>query len=189
MKNTESGRDLLPEIHKQNITLKIALIGMMTATVEVGKLVLAGIPNVEVVTLLLAVYGYVFGISGVLCSLVFVAIEPLIWGVGTWVITYFLYWPLVSIVFCLLGKRHVKNRWIITGVALLLVLWFGVLSSLVDVGLFTGYFDRFFYRFGILYARGIVFYLLELVTNAVLFPLCFPFLSDLLGKIKTRLFP
>ena len=156
----------------------------MAATVECAKLALAAIPNVELVTLLLALYGYIFGWLGVLASLVFVIIEPLVWGVGTWIISYALYWPLVALVFMLLSKRGVKNRFVLAGIAVLLTVWFGVLTSLVDVGLFSGYFDNFFYRFGIYYLRGVVFYLLQIVSNAALFAFAFPYLSKKLSRYK-----
>ena len=162
----------------------IALVGIMAATVECGKLALAVIPNVEVVTLLLALYGYVFGLLGVVASLVFVSIEPLIYGFGTWVVSYYLYWPLVAFVFMLLAKMRVENRFILTGVAVLLTVWFGVLTSFVDLGLLSGFFENFWYRFGIYYARGIVFYTVQIICNAVLFPLLFRFLAAKLGKIK-----
>ena len=77
----------------------IALVGVTAATVECGKLVLSALPNIEVVTLLLALYGYVFGWYGVLSALVFVSIEPLIYGFGTWLPAYLIYWPLVALVF------------------------------------------------------------------------------------------
>ena len=63
----------------------VALIGIMAATIECGKLVLSFLPNVEVVTLLCAIYGYVFGWLGVVATLVFVCVEPLIWGLGSWI--------------------------------------------------------------------------------------------------------
>ncbi len=156
----------------------------MAATVECGKLALAAIPNVEVVTLLLALYGYVFGWLGVLAALVFVWIEPLIYGFGTWVVSYFLYWPLVAFVFMLLGKARVKNRVLLSAAAVLLTVFFGVFTSLVDVGLLSGSFDNFLYRFGIYYLRGIVFYAVQIACNLVLFLLVFPFLSKKLKLIK-----
>ena len=166
----------------------IALVGITAATVECGKLALSALPNVEIVTLLLALYGYVFGWYGVLSAVVFVSIEPLVYGFGTWLPAYFIHWPLVAIVFMLLGKIKLKNRWIITAVALALTFLFGVLTSLIDVGLLTGNFDRFFYRFGVMYARGIVFYAIQIACNAVLFPLCFNFLADKLFVIRKQFF-
>ena len=163
-----------------------ALVGIMAATIECAKLALASLPNVEVVTFLIALFSYTFGWVGVVATVIFVVIEPIIWGVGSWIITYIIYWPLVGVVFMLLGKVGLKNRWALTGIALGLTFFFGVLSSLVDVGLFSGYFDNFFYRFGIYYSRGIVFYAIQLACNAVLFLTLFNFTSSKLSIIKTR---
>lgn len=168
---------------KIGIARAICLVGLMAASIECGKLVLAAIPNVEVVTLLCAIYGYTFGPLGVIASVIFVCIEPMIYGFGTWVITYAIYWPLVSLVFMLLGRIRVRNRVVITAVALTLTLFFGVLSSFVDVGLFSGRFDRLFTRFAIYYARGVLFYAVQLATNAVIFPLLFRPLTEKLRSI------
>ena len=170
--------------HSWRSVRHVALVGMMAATLEVAKLILALLPNIEVVTLLCGLYGYVFGGWGVLATFVFVSIEPLIWGFGTWLISYYLYWPFVALIFMLLGKAGIKNRVLLTVTALALTLWFGVLSSLVDIGLFSGSYDRFFYRFSIYYARGIFFYVAQLVSNAVVFPLLFRPLAELLRRWK-----
>ena len=162
----------------------VALVGIMAATMECGKLALSFLPNIEVVTLLHALYGYVFGTLGIVASLVFVCIEPLIYGFGTWVPAYFLYWPMVAAVFMLLSRLKVKNRWLLTGVAVLLTVWFGVLTSLVEIGLFSGFFDDFFSRFSIYYLRGVPFYMAQIATNAVLFPLLFTFVSERLCRLK-----
>ena len=169
---------------RKSAAKSIALVGIMAATVECGKLVLAPIPNVEVVTILLALYGYVFGYLGVISAFVFVSIEPLIYGFGTWVVSYYLYWPLVAVTFSVLARLKVKNRFVITGVAILLTFFFGVLSSLVDVGLLSGNFDKFWYRFGVYYAREAVFYVVQMLCNAALFVFLFKFLSEKLSKIK-----
>lgn len=166
----------------------IAFVGISAATVECAKLALAALPNVEVVTLLLALYGYVFGLWGVLSAVVFVSIEPLIYGFGTWVASYVIYWPLVALVFALLGRFCVRGRIKITAVAVLLTVFFGVLSSLIDVGLLSGFFDNFLYRFGIYYARGIIFYAIQIACNAVLFFFLFDFLRDKLLRIKRSFF-
>ncbi len=162
----------------------IALVGIMAATVECAKLALAFLPNVEVVTLLLALYGYVFGFLGFAAAIVFVCIEPLIYGFNTWVVSYYLYWPFVSLVFMFLARLRVKNRWILTLAAVILTAWFGVLTTLVDIGLLSGFFDNFAYRFAVYYARGVVFYAVQIVCNAVLFPLLFHFLKNKLEKVK-----
>ena len=162
----------------------IALVGIMAATLDCGKLALSFLPNIEVVTLLLALYGYTFGIYGVASALVFVSIEPIIYGFGTWVVSYYVYWPLVAIVFMILSRVKVKNRFVLAGVAVLLTVWFGVLTTLIDIGLFSGFFDNFWYRFGVYYMRGIPFYVAQTVSNAVLFPLLFNYIARKLELLK-----
>lgn len=164
-----------------------ALVGICAATLECVKLALTFIPNFEAVTLFTALYGYVFGWFGVISTIIFVFAEMLIYGINTWVVLYFIYWPLVAVVFMLLAKMRVKNRWLLSAVAVLMTVFFGILSALIEVGLFSGSLDNFFYRFAVYYARGIVFYIVQIVGNAVLFPLLFNYLADKLVKIKPRM--
>ncbi|MDE6372594.1 MAG: hypothetical protein K2L61_03510 [Clostridia bacterium] len=150
----------------------------MAATLEGGKFALSFIPNVEIVTLLCAVYGYVFGFYGIIATYIFVGIETLIWGANTWVVTYLIHWDCVSFVFMLLGKFRIQSRLIATATAVMLTVAFGVLSSLVDTGLLTGFFDNFWKRFAIIYTRGIVFYITQIVCNLLLFLIVFtPFVK------------
>ena len=172
---------------RTSLARRIALVGIMAATIECGKLALSFLPNVEVVTILTALYGYTFGYLGIIASVVFVCIEPLIYGFNLWVVSYFLYWPFVAFVFMLLARARIRSRWIATLAAVILTAWFGVLTSLVEVGLLSGFFENFFYRFGIYYMRGIVFYAVQITTNAVLFPLLFRFLADKLLHIKGQM--
>lgn len=163
--------------------LQAAYIAVCAATLTAGKAALAAIPNVEVVSLLLGVYGYVFNLAGVLSSLVFCAVEVLIWGAGSWVVLYFIYWPLFTLLFALLGKAKIKSRLIPLLCALTMTAFFGVLSSLIDTGLFTGFHENFWSRFAVLYVRGGAFYLTQIICNAVAFTLLFPPLCSLLRRI------
>lgn len=172
----------------KNAVRYTALVGMMAATVECAKLALAAIPNVEAVSLLIALYSYVFGWAGVLAAVVFVCIEPLVWGFGTWLVSYLIYWPILAVLFLFLGKVKIKNRFVITGMITLSTFLFGILTSLVDIGLFSGSFDRFFYRFGIYYARGFVFYVVHITSNLIIFLLLFPILVKVLKDIKVKIF-
>ena len=159
---------------------QIALTALASATIEAVKFALNAVPNVEGVTLLSAVYGYCLGAGGVVAALVFCGIETAIFGVGPWVISYFIHWPAVALVFMLLARLKVKNRWIITLVAAVMTTLFGVQTSLVDTGLFSGFFDRFWYRFSIIYVRGAVFYIVQIICNLVVFPLLFAPLTKVL---------
>ena len=165
-----------------------ALVGMMAATVEAAKLALAAIPNVEAVSLLLALYSFVFGWAGVMAAVVFVCIEPLVWGMGTWFISYLIYWPALSLVFFILGRLRMGGRILPTAVITVMTFLFGILTSLVDIGLFSGNFDDFFYRFGIYYARGALFYAVHIGSNLVIFALLFKPLKRVLLRIKASVF-
>ena len=165
----------------------IALVGIMAATLECGKLALSFLPNIEVVTILCALYGYVFGIYGVIGAAVFVCIEPLIYGFGSWIITYFIYWPLVAFVFMLLRKRGVKSRLLLTTVAVALTVGFGVFSSIVDAAFYLGINKNYLSNVVLYYVRGMVFYIVQIACNAVLFPTLFLFLSNKLEKIKPNI--
>lgn len=152
---------------------KVALIAVCASLIEGGKFALSFIPNVEIVTLLCAVFGYSFGIYGIFSVYIFVGIESLIYGFNTWVISYLIYWPLVSLIFMLFGRKKYRNIIVLTLVAVILTTFFGVLTSLVDVGLLTGSYNNFFPRFAIYYSRGAVFYIIQIVCNLILFPTAF----------------
>ena len=159
----------------------------MAATLECGKLVLSFLPNVEVVSILTALYGFVFGWAGVLASFVFVMIEPLIWGFGPWFIAYLIYWPLLAFVFMCLGRRKIENRRVILSIIFGLTVGFGVLSSIIDVALYIGVNKHYFSNLILYYLRGIGFYLTQICCNAVLFLLIFKPLKDRLTRIKGHL--
>lgn len=166
----------------------VALVGIMAATLECGKLVLSALPNIEVVSLLCALYGYVFGIYGVIASAVFVLIEPLIWGFGSWLIYYIIYWPLLALVFMLLAENGVSHRLPITAVAVGMTIFFGIISSVVDCAFYLGINESYFVNLPIYYLRGLPFYIAQLATNIALFPSLFKLLAGRLGKIKQRYF-
>ena len=172
---------------RKNPARTVALVGICAASIECGKLALMALPNIEVVSILVALFSYSFGFSGLLATFIFVLIEPLLFGFGSWFISYLIYWPLLSLVFLFLGKIKMKNRWLITVIAVTMTFLFGVISSLVDIGLFSGLYEDFFTRFFIYYVRGIPFYVLQIATNAVIFPMLFTFLAKRLKKIGERL--
>ena len=104
--------------------------------------------------------------------LIFVLNETLIYGMGLWVISYFIYWPLLVIVFSALKFFKMRDLYYkIT--AVIMTVFFGVLTSLVDTGLFTGFYDNFFARFAIIYVRGILFYSVHIVCNIFVFAFLF----------------
>ena len=155
----------------------IAFVGIMAAIIECGKISLAFLPNIEVASLFVALFGYLFGWYGVAAAVVFVCIEPMIWGIGSWIITYAIYWPLLAFLFMVLAKASVKNRYLITLIAVGMTFAFGLISAVVDTAFLLGINSKFFANFLLYYLRGIAFYTIHIACNAVTFIFLFPYLS------------
>ena len=90
---------------------------------------------------------------------------------------------LALLLFAVFGRLKVKNRIVITLTACVMTTLFGVLSSLIDTGLFTGFHENFWSRFAIIYVRGASFYITQIVCNAITFTLLFAPFTALLRKI------
>lgn len=182
--------------NKQLYTAKqIAITALFAATLTGGKFALSFVPNVEIVTILIAVYATVWGWKYVVPAVnVFVIVETLLYGFNTWVISYFVHWNCVAVVFLLLKPLIARSPvWlkivVATIAASIITALFGVLTSLVDTLL--GYTSQgfvvatkdFWYRFAVLYARGVVFFVVHIVSNTILFATAYyP-----LNKVLTRL--
>lgn len=157
----------------------VVKVAVMSALLTALKFALSFIPNVEVVTLLIMVYAAVFGAAYTLPAVVvFCAVEIAIYGVGSWVILYFFYWPMLAAVSCLLFARR-RNVIAAAVTAAVMSALFGVLSACCDtlyvaIGLYEGDLARYWLAY---YVRGLYFDLVHVVSNfivvAVLFvPLC-----------------
>lgn len=94
----------------------IALIGMAAAIIEVCKLALSFIPNVELVSLLIILYTQAFKWRVNYIIAVFVIIEGILYGIGMWWLAYLFIWYLLAIVVQLIGKRANKiNMTVVSG--------------------------------------------------------------------------
>ncbi len=183
----------------KNTALRLCITAMFAALLVGGKEALAAIPNVEMVTLIIASCAFVFGASvAVPAVFVFIALDMVIYGMGTWIIQYIVHWNAVALSFCLL-KKLVKNKILTvvlaTVIAVVLTAAFGVMTSAVDtvIGFVNGGFfvdfSNFAKRFAAVYVAGISFYVTHVVCNAVLFPVAFYPLVLLFQKAKQRAFP
>ena len=173
---------------------------MYAALLVGGKEALAALPNIEVVTIFVAVCASCWGLAVVLPAVnVFIAVDMAIWGVNTWIISYFIHWNVVALCFWLLSKAHFKQQWAqvvcATALASVLTALFGVLTSVVDtlVG-FTGRgfffdFENVVKRFVAMYAAGVPFFVTHIVCNFALFATAFLPLTRLNDKAKLRLLP
>lgn len=87
----------------------IALIGIMTATLEVVKLALSFLPNIELVTLLIILYTLFFGRKVIYAIYIFVMLEGLLYGFDIWWFVYLYIWPFLAIVTGIFHKQ--KSVW------------------------------------------------------------------------------
>lgn len=117
------------EKKKQTLLARdVAIMGMMVCTMEVGKLALSMVPNVEVVSFLIILYTIYFGRKTIYGVVAFVLIECAIWGLGPWTFMYLYIWPLLSIVAYLF--RKVDSKWFWSVFSAVFGLLFGPLCSL-----------------------------------------------------------
>ena len=176
----------------------IAVSAMFAALLVGGKEALAVLPNIEVVTLLVALCAYVWGPVVVFPAVnVFIAVDMAIWGVNTWIISYFIHWNSMALGFWLLGKAKFRHKAVevvcVTSLAAVFTVVFGVLTSAVDTvvgytgkGFFVD-FDNVLYRFAVLYVNGVSFYVTQIVCNLVLFAVAFLPLVAVNRKAKLKL--
>lgn len=167
----------------KNISLKltikdIVLIGLMVATLEAGKIVLSFLPNIEIVSLLIALYAIIFGRKILYAVFVFVIVECLVWGFGLWSIMYFYIWPILALISYLF--RNQKSVWFWSILLAIYGLIFGALCSIVY--LFAG---------GISGAiswwiAGIPYDIIHCVGNFAVTIVLFKPLSKALLKLKSK---
>lgn len=110
---------------------QITLFGMLAAMTFGAKWVMAGLPNIEPVSLMVMVFGAVFGWKALFPVGVYVAAEILFYGLGTWNINYLYIWAILAAASVLLRRMEHPLGWatLSGGFGLL----FGALCAPVDV--------------------------------------------------------
>lgn len=106
----------------------IAVIGMMIATLEVGKQALLFLPNVEIVTLLMILYTLTFGKRIFAAIPVFIFVEGCLYTFEVWVIMYLYIWPLLA--FFVLCFQKQTSVWFFSILSGVFGLFFGALCSI-----------------------------------------------------------
>lgn len=173
----------------KNATKIIVLIALLTATLTGGKFALSSIPNVEIVTLLIMVYTVVFGLKISLPTvLIFVTLEIFIFPINTWVVSYYVYWPMLAIITWLCVKLIEKNKYLFPAIiAGVMTLFFGVLTSFVDACFYAGG-EEILSMFVAIYVKGVTFFIIHFISNVIVLAVAFVPLTKLLTKLKERFF-
>ena len=114
---------------RKNLTARdITLMALMVAIIEVSKVALAQIPNVELTSFWIIMFTLYFGTRIFYVIPVFILIEGAMYGFGLWWIMYLYAWPLLAIVVLLFKKMNTAWEW--SFVSGLFGLCFGFLCSI-----------------------------------------------------------
>lgn len=182
MKDRETGKKAIARISIQDI----ALIGVMTAVIEVSKIALSAIPNVELVTFWIILFTLFFGPKTIYSILVFILIEISIYGIHTWVIMYLYIWPALAILTYLF--RKVDSVWFYSILSGFFGLFFGAFCAIpyffigaVDGGIRSGLIMAFNW-----WVAGIPLDIVHGISNFVLMLTLYIPVRKLLKAIKRK---
>ena len=89
----------------------ITIMALMVAIIEVSKVVLAQVPNVELTSFWVIMFTLYFGTRIFYVIPVFILIEGMMYGFNLWWIMYLYAWPLLAIVVLLLRKMNTAWEW------------------------------------------------------------------------------
>ena len=176
------------KINGKLATIFVARVALIAALLTVGKMAFAAIPNVEVVTVLIIVYGATLGLPYALtATLIFCTVEMAIWPPHTWVVLYYIYWPALAIVSSLALRR--SNVFKTTVFAVIIAVFgsflFGLLSACVDTLFCVGNLSpedlrKYWVAY---YLRGVYFDVVHMISNGIIVGVLFAPLTLLVRRL------
>lgn len=180
--NLRSTRAIEPKSEKQKLTVReLVILGLIAAFMVAGQVVLAALPNVEIVSLILIACSVVYGWRTLYPLYTFVLVEALIYGFSTWVINYLYVWPVLVVVSVLL--RRSSSRFLWAAVSGGFGLFFGALCAILY--LFIGGPEMMVAY----WISGIPFDLIHCISNGVIAFLLVPPLVTLLRRLSGQQLP
>lgn len=158
----------------------LVLIAILSATLTASKMALSFVPNVEIVTLLFIIYTVVFGFKrAILVSIIFSTTEIFVWGFNTWLIGYYLIWPILVIITSVISYKT-QNEYIYAVLAGIFGLSFGLFFALTE-SVFYGV------GYGITYwIRGLLFDIIHGFSNFILVLILFKPIKNIIEKQGAR---
>ena len=113
---------------------ELTLFAILGTLLFALKMAMAGLPNIEPVSLLVMVYAVVFGPKTLWAIYIYVLLECFTWGFNTWTVSYLYIWLILYLLARLLRNTESPLNWAILSGALGLA--FGLLCA--PVYLVTG---------------------------------------------------
>lgn len=160
----------------KKLTLReVVLFGVLGALTFALQVAMAGLPNIEPVSLLVMVFAVTFGWKSLYPVYVFVVMEILFYGFSTWNIYYLYVWAILAVAAIALRKMEHPLAWAI--LSAVFGLCFGALCGIVDI--FIGGWEYALAK----WASGIPFDLLHCGGNFAMALILWRPLRNLLGKL------
>ncbi len=109
-------------------TRDVAIIALFVAIIEVCKVAMTALPNIELTSFLLIIFSLYFGKKIYFAIPVFILIEGAIYGFGIWWIMYLYAWPILVLITRLFKANRSPLFWaFVSGIFGLL---FGLMCSI-----------------------------------------------------------
>ena len=160
-------------------TFEIVLLGMLGAIAHVCQVSLSFLPNIEVVCILFIVYTRTFGRKALFPIYVFVLLEGIFWGFGSWWIMYLYIWTILWGISMIFRRNDSSIAWaVINGTY---GLCFGALCSITQ-GILFGIGSGFAY-----FISGIPFDIVHCIGNFFTALFLYKPLTILLSKVRKML--
>jgi len=168
---------LKSQTHRRNLS-EYLILTLLGVVMYVSQVIMAPLPNIEIVSLLIIVTTCVFGVKALCSVYIFVFCEILTYGVSIWSVNYLYVWAVLWFL-CLL-LRKTESALIFTIISGLFGLCFGILCSIP-------YFLTAGIGGGIAYiVNGILFDLAHCFGNVVLTALLYNTLYKVLKSIVKK---
>ena len=166
----------------------IALAGLMVAVIEVCKMALAFLPNIETTTFWLILFTLFFGWKIVFVVPVFILIEMSMYGMQLWVIMYMYIWPLLVLVTWFFRRKD--SVWFWSIFSSLFGLMFGMLCAIpyVVIGTAGGTILNGLYAGFTWWVAGIPWDIVHGVGNFVIMLVLYKPIRSAMKKIKTAIY-
>lgn len=168
---------------RRGISQDVATVGLMVALIEVCKLFMQGLPNIEMTSFLIILFTLRFGRLTLYAIPAFILIEGLIYGFGLWWVMYLYAWPLLALVAHAFRRADSAFFWaIVSGIFGLL---FGLLCAIpyFFIGLAGGSLSQGLTQFFAWWVAGIPYDLIHGAGNFALMLALYRPMSRLLEHI------
>ena len=165
----------------------ITMIGVMVAVIEVCKVTMAALPNIELTTFWIIMFTLFFGRKSIFAVPVFILIEGTIWGFGLWWIMYLYIWSLLALLVWVFRKQ--ESVWFWSILSSLFGLAFGALSAIpyFFIGFSSGGFRGGLSGLFSYWIAGIPFDITHGISNFVLMLVLYKPVRHIMNKAKNLL--